>query len=67
MTERRVVSVTVPEVTDPKLKSRLLNCLETDELTFDLGVETAEAGITLMNGPIDASAPRNSGAASCRP
>lgn len=47
----RVVAVTVPAVTDPKEKARILDCLEGDELTYELGVEAAEAGIHFAEWP----------------
>jgi hypothetical protein len=47
----KIVSVVNRAVTDPEEKARLLECLETDELTFDLGVETVEAGISFLEWP----------------
>jgi hypothetical protein len=41
-----VLGVINREATDPKEKARILDRLEGGELTYELGVETAEAGIS---------------------
>jgi hypothetical protein len=47
----KIVVVTCPEVTDPERTAKIRDRLERDELTFELGVETAEAGITFLYWP----------------
>jgi hypothetical protein len=44
----RVLVIINQETTDPKEKARILERLEGDELTYELGVETAEAGISFL-------------------
>jgi hypothetical protein len=53
MTEKqtRVFVLINRKGTDPEEKARLLRRLEEDELTFELGVETAEAGISFQEWP----------------
>ena len=48
---RRVLGIIYREVADPGLKARILVRLEEDELTYELGVETAEAGIHFDEWP----------------
>ncbi len=44
--ESKVLSIVTPKVTDQKLKARILKQLHGDTaLTYELGVETAKAGI----------------------
>ena len=42
---------TVPEVTDPEMKARMLKRLKGAALTYELGVATAEAGIHFYEMP----------------
>jgi hypothetical protein len=47
----RVLGVINREATDPKEKARILDRLDGGELTYELGVETAEAGISFTEWP----------------
>jgi hypothetical protein len=50
-TDAKVFAVINRKVTDPEEKARILARLAEDELTFELGVETAETGISFLEWP----------------
>ena len=51
LTQMKVRSITVPEVTDPDRKAKILKRLHDATLTYELGVATAEAGIHFDEWP----------------